>query len=93
MKQTIRLCFEKTVSKQTSDRVKEALRAVMTDGTGVPANVEGYDIGGKNRNSGESFREGMETICFLLLDMHHRKNPEVVIYVVIDEPKCGKIRN
>ena len=39
--------LRKTVSKQTSDRVKEALRAVMTDGTGVPANVEGYDIGGK----------------------------------------------
>lgn len=44
----------------------------MTDGTGVPANVEGYDIGGKPEQR-RSFREGMETICFLLLDMHHRK--------------------
>lgn len=64
--------LRKTVSKQTSDRVKEALRAVMTDGTGVPANVEDTTLAEKPEQR-RSFREGMETICFLLLDMHHRK--------------------
>ena len=65
--------LRKTVSKQTSDRVKEALRAVMTDGTGVPANVEGYDIGGKTGTAEKLPAREWRTICFLLLDMHHRK--------------------
>lgn len=77
--------LRKTVSKQTSDRVKEALRAVMTDGTGVPANVEGYDIGGKT-GTAEKLPRGNGDYLLSFIGYAPQENPEVVIYVVIDEP-------
>lgn len=83
--------LRKTVSKQTSDRVKEALRAVMTDGTGVPANVEGYDIGGKT-GTAEKLPRGNGDYLLSFIGYAPQENPEVVIYVVIDEPNV-EIRN
>ena len=70
--------LRKTVSKQTSDRVKEALRAVMTDGTGVPANVEGYDIGGKT-GTAEKLPRGNGDYLLSFIGYAPQENPEVVI--------------
>ena len=39
--------LRQTVTKQTSDFIKEALRDTVTDGTATPAAITGYDIGGK----------------------------------------------
>ena len=77
--------LRKTVSKQTSDRVKEALRTVMTEGTGVPANVEGYDIGGKT-GTAEKLPRGTGNYVLSFIGYAPQEHPEVVIYVVIDEP-------
>lgn len=77
--------LRKTVSRQTSERVKEALRAVMTEGTGVPANVEGYDIGGKT-GTAEKLPRGSGSYLLSFIGYAPQENPEVVIYVVVDEP-------
>ena len=77
--------LRKTVSKQTSDRVKEALRAVMTDGTGVPANVEGYDIGGKT-GTAEKLPRSAHNYLVSFCGFAPADDPQLLMYVVIDTP-------
>lgn len=35
------------ISEETSKKVREALESVVTNGTGRPAYIEGYRVGGK----------------------------------------------
>lgn len=75
----------KTISEEVSEEMRVALRMVVEEGTGKRARVEGYDIGGKTgtaeklpRNNGKYL---LSFIGFAPVD-----NPQVVIYVVVDEP-------
>ncbi len=77
--------LRKTVSEETSERVKQSLRAVMTEGTGTPADVSGYDIGGKT-GTAEKLPRGQDNYVLSFIGYAPQENPEVVIYVVIDEP-------
>ena len=65
--------------------VKQYMKAVMTSGTGQSANVEGYDIGGKT-GTAEKLPRGNEEYVLSFIGYAPQENPEVVIYVVIDEP-------
>ena len=38
---------KQTITKETSDYIKECLRSVVTDGTGSTAAISGYTVGGK----------------------------------------------
>lgn len=38
---------KQTITKETSDYIKECLRSVVTDGTGSTAAINGYTVGGK----------------------------------------------
>lgn len=76
----------KTISEEVSAEMREALKMVVEEGTGKRARVEGYDIGGKTgtaekipRNNGKYL---LSFIGFAPVD-----DPQVVIYVVVDEPK------
>ena len=37
---------KQTITKETSDYIKECLRSVVTDGTGSTAAIRGYTVGG-----------------------------------------------
>ena len=77
--------LRKTVSSETSTTVKQYMKAVMTSGTGQGAAVEGYDIGGKTGTAEKLPRdEGKYLLSFI--GYAPQENPEVVVYVVIDEP-------
>ncbi|MGC4019384.1 MAG: penicillin-binding transpeptidase domain-containing protein [Muricomes sp.] len=77
--------LKKTVSAETSKKVKQYMKAVMESGTGQKANVEGYDIGGKTGTAEKLPRDkGKYVLSFI--GYAPQENPEVVIYVVIDEP-------
>ncbi len=77
--------LRKTISAETSEQLRPYLRAVMDYGTGKGAVVPGYDIGGKTGTAEKLPREA-ENYVLSFIGCAPLENPEVVIYVVIDEP-------
>lgn len=77
--------LRKTISEETSEQLKPYLRAVMEYGTGQSAALEAYDIGGKT-GTAEKLPRGNEEYVLSFIGCAPLENPQVVIYVVIDEP-------
>ncbi len=80
--------LRKTVSSETSTLVKQYMKAVLDYGTGQNAAVAGYDIGGKT-GTAEKLPRGNEKYILSFIGYAPQDNPEVMIYVVIDEPYDG----
>ncbi len=83
-----------TVSKSTSEYLKEALLQVVENGTGSRVQIEGYEIGGKTgtaekNNQGDA--EEKYTVSFMAVAPAY--DPEVIVYAVVDEPNCEKAEN
>lgn len=77
--------LRKTVSKETSEMLKTYMKATMEYGTGQSAAVEGYDIGAKTGTAEKLPRNnGKHLLSYI--GYAPQENPEVVVYVVIDEP-------
>ena len=77
--------LRRTVSDETVALNLEYMREVMLTGTGVTANVPGYEIGGKTGTAEKHPRDqGNYLISFI--GYAPFDNPQVVVYVVIDEP-------
>lgn len=75
----------RTISEDVSAQLRQSLKGVVEEGTGGSAAVDGYSIGGKTgtaeklpRNNGKYL---LSFIGFSPID-----DPQVVIYVVVDEP-------
>lgn len=81
--------LRKTVSAETSKQIKPYLRAVMEYGTGSSITVPGYDIGGKTGTAEKLPRED-ENYVLSYIGCAPMENPEVVVYVVIDEPNVAR---
>lgn len=81
--------LRKTVSAETSKQIKPYLRAVMEYGTGSQISVPGYDIGGKTGTAEKLPRED-ENYVLSYIGCAPMENPEVVVYVVIDEPNVAR---
>jgi stage V sporulation protein D (sporulation-specific penicillin-binding protein) len=77
--------LKKTVSAETSELVKEYMLGVVEEGTGTGAAVEGYDVGGKT-GTAEKLPRGNEKYLISFIGYAPQENPEVMIYVIIDEP-------
>lgn len=77
--------LRKTVSPETSSMVKEYMKAVMDYGTGRSAQVEGYEIGGKT-GTAEKLPRGNGKYLLSYIGFAPLDNPEIAIYVIIDEP-------
>lgn len=78
------MLMKQTISRQTSDIVKGYLYSTVSTGTAKSAKVEGYSMGGKTGTAQKLPRENkkylVSYIGFAPVD-----NPQVVVYVVIDE--------
>jgi stage V sporulation protein D (sporulation-specific penicillin-binding protein) len=77
--------LRRTISDETVELNLEYMRAVMTIGTGITANVPGYEIGGKT-GTAEKLPRGQGNYIISFIGYAPFDNPEVLIYVVIDEP-------
>jgi stage V sporulation protein D (sporulation-specific penicillin-binding protein) len=77
--------LRKTVSTETSAMVKQYMKAVMTSGTGRGASVDGYDIGGKT-GTAEKLPRDKGNYLLSYIGYAPQENPEIVVYVVVDEP-------
>ena len=83
---------KKTVSKATSDTIRKYTKAVVEYGTGTNAQVEGYSIGGKT-GTAEKLPRGKGNYIISFIGYAPIDNPQVLIYVLIDEPNVGSQEN
>ena len=82
----------KTVSKETSEIIKDYMLGVVEEGTGSAAAVKGYDVGGKTGTAEKlPRRNGKYLVSFI--GYAPQENPQVMIYVVIDEPNASSQAN
>lgn len=76
---------KKTISPETSKTLKDYMLLTMTEGTGKAAQVEGYTIGAKT-GTAEKLPRGNGKHVLSYMGYAPADNPEVLVYVVIDEP-------
>lgn len=80
---------KETVTDETSEYIKECLRAVVTDGTGKNVAINGYTVGGKTgtaqKHSNKGIISGEYIVSFL--GCVPCENPEIVCYTIMDSPK------
>ena len=87
--------IKKTISKETSDIIKDYMLGVVAEGTGSAAAVKGYDVGGKT-GTAEKLPRDNEKYVLSFIGYAPQENPQVVVYVAIDEvnsasPSDGKL--
>lgn len=81
--------LKKTISEETSNLLKIFMKQTMTEGTGRNAQVEGYRVGGKT-GTAEKLPRGNGNHLLSFMGFAPAENPEVLVYVVIDEPNVEK---
>ncbi|MCD8083209.1 MAG: penicillin-binding protein 2 [Clostridiales bacterium] len=74
-----------TVSESTASFIREALFQTVEKGTGKAAGVEGYRIAGKT-GTAEKIPRGNRKYVVSFCGFAPADDPEVLVYVVIDEP-------
>ena len=80
--------LKQTVSEETSEKIKELCIGVVDNGTGKSARPAGYRIGGKT-GTAEKYPRGTENYVISFMSFAPADNPQLVCYVVIDEPNVG----
>lgn len=75
----------KIVSESTVATIRDSMRAVVEYGSGTRAAVSGYDIGGKT-GTAEKLPRGNGKYLVSFIGGVPISDPEVLIYVLIDEP-------
>ena len=79
----------KTVSQETCEILKDYMLGVVEEGSGKSAQVEGYAIGGQTGTAEKLPRsQGKNLNSFI--GYAPQENPEVMIYVVVDEPNLAQ---
>ena len=81
--------LKKTVSAETSEMLKSYMKQTMTTGTGKNAQVPGYSIGAKT-GTAEKHPRNQGNYVLSYMGFAPAENPEVLVYVVIDEPNVEK---
>ena len=80
-------------SQATSDRMRQLLRLIVTDGTGRNANVEGMRIGGKTGTAEKAAEGGYakHSIVATFAAAFPMDAPRYVVIAMLDEPKGSAI--
>lgn len=85
VKQIDKVLVKEVTSRSTSQFIKNAMYLTVKDGTAKGANVAGYQVGGKTGTAQKQPRAEKKYVVSFIGAVP-ALNPEVVIYVVIDEP-------
>ena len=80
-----KILVRRTISDDTSEKMKQILKEVVEEGTGKKAIVEGYEIGGKT-GTAEKLPRGNGKYILSFIGFAPVSDPQVVIYCVVDEP-------
>ena len=76
---------KETVSQEVSDTLRDYMYTVVSERTGAKAAVEGYAIGGKT-GTAEKVPRGSGNYVVSFIGFAPVDDPQVVVYVVVDEP-------
>ncbi len=79
-----KMVLKQTISRQTSDTIKEYLYKTVSEGTGKSAKVAGYSMGAKTGTAQKGNRDDKKYVVSFI-GFAPVENPEVLVYVVIDE--------
>ena len=79
--------LRQTVSKETSDILKQYMYSTVTSGTAVTAKVDGYSMGGKTGTAQKAGRDGVNYLVSFI-GFAPVEDPQLVIYCVVDEPNA-----
>ncbi len=77
--------LKETTSKETSEMIKEYLYKTVSEGTGSEAKVNGYSMGGKT-GTAQKHPRAEKKYLVSFIGYLPQENPELVIYLIIDEP-------
>ncbi|MEN2766543.1 stage V sporulation protein D [Ornithinibacillus xuwenensis] len=80
----------RVISEATSEEIRNALESVVAKGTGRPAYVDGYRVGGKTGTAQKvgpngGYMENNYVVSFI--GFAPADDPEIVVYVAVDNPK------
>jgi cell division protein FtsI (penicillin-binding protein 3) len=85
---------EQVIQPETSEKMRDLLRYVVTNGTGKKADVPGYDVGGKTGSAqkakiggGRGYEHLLVTSFCAVFPVH---DPRYLVFVVLDEPHGTK---
>ena len=81
------LLNERIISKDTSEKINNILRKVVTDknGTASLANIYGYDVGGKTGTSQKYGKKNENINTFV--SIFPKSDPKFTLLVMLDNPK------
>lgn len=85
VQETSPVVTKETVSQEVSDTLRDYMYTVVSEGTGAEAAVEGYAIGGKT-GTAEKVPRGSGNYVVSFIGFAPVDDPQVVVYVVVDEP-------
>ena len=77
--------LRETVSKTTSDTLKQYMYSTVTSGTGNTAKVDGYSMGGKTGTAQKVPRDGVNYLVSFI-GFAPVDDPQLMIYCFVDEP-------
>lgn len=77
--------IKQTITKETSDFLKQAMLNTVESGTGKTAAVEGYEVGGKT-GTAQHHNKDDDDYLLSFLGFAPYDNPQVVCYVIVDSP-------
>ena len=77
--------LRKTCSETTSEYIRQILFETVEGGTATRVHINGYAIGGKT-GTAEKVKRDKENYVLSFIGMAPVDNPEVLMYVVVDEP-------
>jgi len=78
------------ISEETSKEIRFALESVVAKGTGRPAYVDGYRVGGKTGTAQKVGKDGrymQNNYILSFIRFAPADDPEIVVFLAIDNPK------
>ncbi|WP_098742745.1 stage V sporulation protein D [Paenibacillus sp. EZ-K15] len=77
------------ISEETSKQVREALESVVAKGTGRPAFIDGYRVGGKTGTAQKVINGRYSSTEHIVsfIGFAPADDPEIVVYTAVDNPK------
>jgi len=89
IKENKKSIVRKVLSEDTSEKVRSTLESVVTNGTGRPAFIDGYRVGGKT-GTAQKVKDGKYMVgnyIVSFIGFLPANDPEIVVYIAIDNAK------
>lgn len=81
--------IRQVISEKTSQQVREALESVVAKGTGRPAFIDGYRVGGKTGTAQKVINGRYSSTEHIVsfIGFAPADDPQIVVYTAVDNPK------